>query len=941
MNFRKILKFTFSGVLLAAGIYAYADGEVMLKDGSSVTWSAFVNAINDPKTVKGTLPEDAPSKIALKEAQDTLQSKQDAVTIAQDSVTAKKAAVTKAEAAVTKAIALRDSVAKIVAEKKKAYDDAEAQLTTWNTTMTELNNTLTNLTGQSTALSGDIDDANGELSALQTQYDDLEKETEQITTTVVTAKWLDDVYKASQAFKVAYGTGARPKDKNAVIYYEYFDSETTGVEDYDGAEELNLSFIPVEGLTSITVADFYNTFGKKGAKPVANIFVYLGEEYTDGYDGYMLIDGYSGTNTSIITAACNGVYTLATSPEYSKTTVSYKTTYKDPDAEAQLRQDIADKKEEIAGLRSQRQTVNGNITTTRTSMTTTQGLIDGYTKVPEGSAAGTLSQQAQLKKAWDDKVEVQNTFEQEVTDAQAAVTAAEKAVTDAQADVTFAQGNVTPALMAVNNAEAAVAAAQAEVDADAFANYNTITLTEDIATEETVTEAYSGTIWGEGHIFTAINSPIFLNFNGQINNAAVNGQFSKAVIGGTYANFARWDVENHTGRFYTETGAESDFQTLGELGFAARDYYGVDFSAKNLVAKTANSIVYNIAVYASATEENPTSYYVTQDGKALTALNAAGDIENVTLDVNVFAKSATNDLKGIDNIFYLNDGNYVSDNVKITDRQNFLCPEEISAANLVYDRTLTKGYNAVCLPFDLNYDENAVIDAICDYETVDSERFWFTKLNDTDYLPANTPGLVHAKEDINLQSVVANAKLAKTNAQIVEGTGTDKTTSQSFGIYKQQVNAGQIKGESNAGYIYGLTKSGKFQAGDPSVTFPAFRMVIWSQNKLSPTPTNAPSRAPGMVSEMGIGIHDQRGYDITEELITTGIETVTEAAATALEIVGGQGEISITSEANYGKVQIFTVDGRVAASANVVEGTTTVSLAHGLYIVMGQKVLVK
>ncbi|MDE7407926.1 MAG: hypothetical protein K2M76_05845, partial [Muribaculaceae bacterium] len=71
-----------------------------------------------------------------------------------------------------------------------------------------------------------------------------------------------------------------------------------------------------------------------------------------------------------------------------------------------------------------------------------------------------------------------------------------------------------------------------------------------------------------------------------------------------------------------------------------------------------------------------------------------------------------------------------------------------------------------------------------------------------------------------------------------------------------------------------------------------------------------------------------------------GIDNV-ELEGAMLDVVGAQGEIIITTEADYGKVEIYTVNGSVATVANVMAGTTTVNVPSGIYIVMGKKVMVK
>ena len=88
-----------------------------------------------------------------------------------------------------------------------------------------------------------------------------------------------------------------------------------------------------------------------------------------------------------------------------------------------------------------------------------------------------------------------------------------------------------------------------------------------------------------------------------------------------------------------------------------------------------------------------------------------------------------------------------------------------------------------------------------------------------------------------------------------------------------------------------------------------------------------------------LAILDEKGIEITDDIIT-GVKNVAEETS-SLNIAGGQGEIVITSDADYGKVEVYTMAGGVAAVADVMAGTTSVSLQKGIYIVMGKKVMVK
>ena len=471
---------------------------------------------------------------------------------------------------------------------------------------------------------------------------------------------------------------------------------------------------------------------------------------------------------------------------------------------------------------------------------------------------------------------------------------------------------------AVEDYDAAVAAAAS----DALKNYQDVTLTGNIDADTPITASdYKGTIDGNNFVINVASGNLFRKFSGQLSNAAVNGTFAGSYVGATFDN-----VAVNTGaafRYYDGGGNQysGTIESLGQLGFLARESFGVDFAAEKLAKKSAATIVYDITVYEP--DNKTTQYYVTKNGTTLTG-ETGSDVE---IPVNMFAKSATSDLKDINNVYYVKGGSNVCDNALIVDKVDFYCPENITATNLTYERSFNDGINTVCLPFTLSKTGN--ISALCTYDRETKEKFWFTYVSGS--VSANKPALLVANggfENLNLSGVA----IAKTDNQVVGPEGTDKDNSRSYGTLKA-VNSGEFLGEFMSSTIFGL-HDGKFEQAITGASFPAFRMVISSIN--APAEKSAPRR---------IAIADEYGVDITDMIIdddyeVNGVEDIV-SDASEFGISGGQGEIVITSDVDYGKVVVYTVDGKAVAAANVVAGTTAVNVEKGLYIVMGKKVMVK
>ena len=502
-----------------------------------------------------------------------------------------------------------------------------------------------------------------------------------------------------------------------------------------------------------------------------------------------------------------------------------------------------------------------------------------------------------------------------LNDAKTALVPFQTALDDANEAVTTTKAAYDKA---VEDYDAAVEAAAA----NALTAYQNVTLNANVDATTAITASdYKGTIKGKGFVINIPSGALFDTFTGKLSNVAINGTFAESYAGASFDNVA---VNAGTAfRFYDGHGTlyATAISSLGQLGFVARESFGVDFANNKLAQKSPATTVYDITVYGASTSQS----YVTKNGTTLTGKGGA----TVTIPDNVFAKSATSDLTGINNVYYADGGVNVCDNVLIKDGVNFYCPEDITATALTYERTFSEGMNTVCLPFTLSHNEN--ITAICEYDRETTEKFWFTYVAGD--IEANTPALLFAAAGFE-NIVLSDVKVAKTDNQVVGPAGNDQANSRSFGTLKK-VNAGEFSGEFDSNKVYGL-HGDKFQLAGTSASFNPFRMVISSLNAPAAAMPNAPRR---------IAIADENGVDITDLIIgdnyeVNGVEDIV-SDAPEFGISGGQGEIVITSDVDYGKVVVYTVDGKAVAAANVVAGTTAVNVEKGLYIVMGKKVMVK
>lgn len=829
MIYKRLLKLTLPGLLLAAAVSAYAEGDqvVQLANGVSKTWAEFAEVINNPSSV-------------LVEVDNTDLEK------AKAALTDAEAAVTQAEGAVTQAI-IAQGDAKTALDKAQAdYEKAEADLSSWTT--------------QRSSLQAEQGNVSADLTVAQGQ------------SKKVPSKWLKDSHDNAGVFMTAYDND----DKTATckVYYKtttsgrnkitltlcFIDPEESGWNQYSQDELYTYQ-------ESNTVSSLYIFFGKKGD----------GYNYSESANGTLYVSAYTGDKDNTMKQAVAAIESL-----YSKDTCT--------EFENQATRD------ELAGKLA---TLKSQIETFTTS-------IDGYTKALGDNGK---TQQATLK---DDYTAAQKAKEA----ADAALATAKETVSEKKADVVTRKSELDAAKKAYDDAVAAG-------KTTALENYKTVTLTGDV-TANTAIKDYDGTIHGEGHVITLGEgvTSLFGTFRGTMGNAAVNGEIFSAQNGSSFSNVAYWVKTKNGGSFYNKNNVSKDVNgSLGELGFVARDYFGVDFDNNALAGLNDNSKVYGITVYEP---DSSVHHYVQTRANCMFYTESKKEL---AIPENRFAKSETLDLKGMGytNLIF-SDG--TCEEAVIKDRKIFYCPEDITADKVTFDRQFTAGNNAVCLPFELNYTLNSNIEALCKYDKETSVKFWFKKVESPIF--ANTPVLLVAKEAFRLENLTDIAIKKTDSSQIVMDEGDTEDPSKAYGLFKTAGREEFQGGASEAHKVYGLKPDGKFSPASDKATFPAFRMVLYSNLAQESGELAAPRR---------IGILDEKGVEITDDL-TTGVESVS-SETSGLSVAAGSGEIIITSDADYGRVAVYTLDGRVATVAEVMAGTTTVSIESGVYIVMGKKVLVK
>ena len=567
---RMLYSAAFSGMLLAAGLSAYAEGEVLISGATEpISWTQFVNVINDDQTVTGdaeAFKTKNPNNSAVK-ALATAETNE--ATASEEKETADGTVSTKATELKT-AEGTLEPFTEAIDEAEAALKAKEDELAQWKEDLSGYNNSVTRYSGQVTSLTTQLDEAKDELSAAQKRLDAVASTTQEKVYPI----WLETAFTNSQLFSSVY---SKRTDTSADIWYKY---------EYN--EDLYLSFTSQEGYDKLNAVEFRAKFVNDASKnPVLYLYVDYGKtgdefNYKGSPDGIELITNYTGTAAYIVQLAVGAVKSVHDDTSYYSS--KPVTTYNDPDGT--LQKAVTDAQEKVDELTAQRKTANANLTTANSNVDTTQGKIDGYT-VTKGEDGKT--EQQTLK----DAVE---TAKNNAADAEKAVAEAQKAYDDAVAIATAKATALTTAQNAVKTAKDNV---QTAADAAARAAYNKITLQKDITVDTPIMEEYSGTINGNNKIITIGDgvSYAFDDFDGgNLSNAAVNGRFARSYQNAHFQDVASWRGTENT-RYYDEEGNYTTYDNLGALGFAARNLYGVDFKNMVLTNLGENTKVYDITVY--------------------------------------------------------------------------------------------------------------------------------------------------------------------------------------------------------------------------------------------------------------------------------------------------------------------------------------------------------
>lgn len=501
-------------------------------------------------------------------------------------------------------------------------------------------------------------------------------------------------------------------------------------------------------------------------------------------------------------------------------------------------------------------------------------------------------------------------------------------------------------------------------------NYNNLQLTNNITIDDanftmgTVAADYK--FDGAGNTVNGKNNTLFGSNNGEISNVKLNGcnlvtynygeisnvevkggVITTGVNRGTIKN----SIVNTSGSLYNvynSKGTEADVDgnivgTYSNIYDNAdlRKEFGVNVETGE-VSMDSKYRLYEVKAYSDAKKAGErrlvnigaNGEITTHNSNAWTVGNGAFYyVTNTDAATDIFANvDAAN---AVANVVYTIDGtswNCKKAVVSNSAETAIYIHESFNAETVSYDRTFNVdagNASTICLPFAVSESNLATVigegGKLLQFNKVeengDNRTYWFKYVSNG--MEANQPYILQFGNSVN-------GKVFNLNNVDFVATGSGNTTAleQSMegvgaslcGTFKKQ-SASEL--EAGRYSIYGF-KNGEFVRMSGETRFLPTRAYVRREGYI-PTESSAKSYK--------MGILDENDNDVT------AIASV-EKAADKFSVKGGNGVITVNADKAQA-VKVYTAGGALVKSEAVAAGETSISVAAGLYIVNGNKVVVK
>lgn len=434
--------------------------------------------------------------------------------------------------------------------------------------------------------------------------------------------------------------------------------------------------------------------------------------------------------------------------------------------------------------------------------------------------------------------------------------------------------------------------------------------------------------------------------NGNISNATVNNGTVTETKGGNSHIANSIEAKDQISTVY---GSDASSATVNATD--ASTYYNIynnktlrnEFGVavvNGIVSKGSNNKLYEVKMYHAGKKDGETRIAnIDGNGKPVIkrswTKNDAGEFYYISdTDAGNLFDGITGD-NIAKNVVYTHDGNNWECKVaEVSNGANSIyIPRAFTAAKVEYNRTFNvtaKNASTICLPFAVSEDKvSSALGAnghLLQFNKIDENgmTYWFKYV--TGGIVANQPYVLLFGEDVNnaIFNNLEDVEFAATGedqdlkalAQSTEASGASL-----YGTFEKRT-ASEL--EDGANYsIYGF-QNGKFVRMTETVNFNATRAYVrgeWTDINVSGA------------KSYNLGILDE------DDNVVTGINTV-ENTAGKFTVNGGNGMININSEKAQ-VVRVYTVNGALVKSVDVKGGATSIDVPAGMYIVNGNKVVVK
>ncbi|MBO4596917.1 MAG: hypothetical protein J5676_03435 [Bacteroidaceae bacterium] len=427
---------------------------------------------------------------------------------------------------------------------------------------------------------------------------------------------------------------------------------------------------------------------------------------------------------------------------------------------------------------------------------------------------------------------------------------------------------------------------------------------------------YGGTINGNARTLTLTTNEALigtLSANGKVNNLCVANAVIARSNDGNYKNCCT--VGDNIIGYVGNDGVT--YSSLLALAADMNMVYGCDVNdPTSLVPVTQNTKVYKYAYYALTSKNVKKTGYVNSVGGSLVGKPTLNDNEFLILE-SENTNTAITEKNIIENT---SENGYVCNYCYLTDSKEFYAPVAFTATKLDYSRSFSAVWSSLILPFEVNSTvlEKIGVSRVNEFTSYENHVSTFTTIQGG--MEAYTPYIILPSSSGKVFSNIEDAVFPKSPSTDLTRLGNNGYFYGNLGPKQEAINHISDGEKYN---VYGFNTKNQMVRAIGTSYFSAFRCYLRA------------IESDGAEAKVRVVLRDENGNMLDGE--TTAVDAVSTENFT---VSGANGVIVVNSDKSQ-NVLVYTSAGKLVKSAEVAEGETTISVNPGMYIVNGQKVLVK